>query len=107
MSFAFASVLLLLAAILFGLLLAAIAGSTGSEVLVMVFTSFSSFVVIALGALIVVPYLAVLSRRFHDAGLSFWFVIVGFCTGNVSNLVIALLPPQAMANRWGDQLTVS
>lgn len=48
------------------------------------------------------PFLALVSRRFHDVGLSAWFFVLGFFTAHVSTLVIALLPSRDAGKRWNE-----
>lgn len=48
------------------------------------------------------PFLALASRRFHDVGLSAWFVVLGFCTAQLSTLVIALVPSRDARKCWSE-----
>ena len=51
------------------------------------------------------PFLALASRRFHDVGLSAWFVVFGFCTAHLSTLVVALVPSRDAGKRWSEPET--
>lgn len=58
------------------------------------------FVEASLWLVLGLPFLALVSRRFHDAGLSAWFVVLGFFTAHLSTLVITLLPSRDAGKRW-------
>ena len=48
------------------------------------------------------PFLALASRRFHDVGLSAWFVVFGFFTAHLSTLVVALVPSRDSRKCWSE-----
>ena len=48
------------------------------------------------------PFLALASRRFHDIGLSAWFVVLGFFTAHLSTLVVALMPSRDSRKCWSE-----
>ena len=59
----------------------------------------SQFVQLAL----LIPSLAVWSRRLHDGGFSAWWLLLWFtCVGVVALIVMACLPSQQFPNRYGN-----
>jgi uncharacterized membrane protein YhaH (DUF805 family) len=54
-------------------------------------------------AVLFLPSLAVLIRRFHDAGHSGWWILIGFVpvVGFIVHLVFALTPSKP-PNEWGE-----
>ncbi|RVD13148.1 MAG: DUF805 domain-containing protein [Mesorhizobium sp.] len=52
---------------------------------------------------LILPSIALVVRRVHDAGLSGWFALLGFITpiGSIALLVFGLLPSQVGENPWG------
>lgn len=53
---------------------------------------------------ILVPSLSLLVRRFHDVGMSGWFVLLTLIpfAGAVFAFVVSVLPSQQGANKFGD-----
>ena len=56
-----------------------------------------------------VPSLSLMVRRFHDVGLSGWFVILTAIpfAGAVFAFVVSVLPSKPGANRFGDEVSGS
>ena len=55
-----------------------------------------------------VPFLSVTARRFHDIGMSAWWMLLIFVplVGGIFMTVCCLIPGQKTANRFGDPVTV-
>ena len=54
------------------------------------------------------PFLSVTARRFHDIGMSAWWMLLIFVplVGGIFMTVCCLIPGQKTANRFGDPVTV-
>ncbi|MER9329521.1 DUF805 domain-containing protein [Mesorhizobium sp. M0488] len=52
---------------------------------------------------LILPWIALLVRRVHDAGLSGWFATLCFIPviGGIALLIFGLMPPQLGENPWG------
>ncbi|UVK42598.1 DUF805 domain-containing protein [Mesorhizobium sp. AR07] len=52
---------------------------------------------------LILPWIALIVRRIHDAGRSGWFALLCFtpATGAVAFLIFGLIPSQVGENRWG------
>lgn len=55
-----------------------------------------------------VPFLSVTARRFHDIGMSAWWMLLVFVplVGGIFMTVCCLIPGQKTANRFGDPVPV-
>lgn len=62
------------------------------------FFGFTGLVNLAL----LLPSLAVMSRRLHDIGCSAWWMLLYFtCVGVIALLIMTLIPGQAYTNKYG------
>jgi uncharacterized membrane protein YhaH (DUF805 family) len=61
------------------------------------------FLIIIYGLAVIVPSLAVASRRLHDIDKSFWWILIGFIpfVGGIILLVFACLPGTQGPNQFG------